>query len=182
MQIKRSHAVRPARHTLRRVPAEPDPAPIPRHATRVVLIDPAERILLLSLRSPDTGRIFWHVPGGGVEPGEDVRAAAAREVAEETGHQDLRLGPEIWHRRHVYTWRQVRYDQSERWFLARVDHFEPDGAGRTDEEQADMLQARWWTLDELQRATDLMSPRDLAARLTTLLTEGPPATPQDISG
>jgi 8-oxo-dGTP pyrophosphatase MutT (NUDIX family) len=159
------------------VPADAKTTPIPRDATRVVLIDQADRILLLSLRSPDTRRVFWHAPGGGIEAGEDARTAAAREVAEETGLTGLRLGPEIWHRRHVYTWRGITYDQRERWFSARVAHFDPDRAGMTDEEQVDVLQARWWSLDELQRCTDLMSPRDLVALLTTLLVDGPPPAP-----
>jgi 8-oxo-dGTP pyrophosphatase MutT (NUDIX family) len=156
------------------------PIPIARAAARVVLLDEADRILLLSLRNPDTGRVFWHVPGGGVEAGEDVRSAAAREVAEETGLRDLRLGPEIWHRRHIYTWRRARYDQRERWFLARVTHFEPDRAGITDAEQVDVLQARWGSLHELASCTDDLSPRSLAVHLTALLTDGPPAAPIEI--
>ena len=155
-------------------------APVPRAAARVVLLDPSDRILLLSLRNPDSGRVFWHVPGGGVEPGEDVRGAATREVAEETGLRGLRLGPEIWQRRHVYTWRGARYDQSERWFLGRVPHFEPTRAGMTDAEQVDVLQARWWSLEELRGTDDDLSPRTLVIHLTALLADGPPATPIQI--
>jgi 8-oxo-dGTP pyrophosphatase MutT (NUDIX family) len=155
-------------------------APIPRRATRVVLLDPADRILPLAFRHPGTGAAFWHAPGGGVEAGEDAHAAAIREVAEETGLRDVGLGPEIWHRRHVYTWRDVRYDQRERWFLARVAHFTPDGSGMTDEEKVDVLHVRWWSLDELRRTPDELSPRDLAALLTALLAEGPPPAPIEI--
>ena len=155
-------------------------APTPRAATRVVLLDPADRILLLSLRSPTTGRVFWHVPGGGIEPGEDARVAAAREVAEETGLRNVQLGPEIWHRRHVYTWRDARYDQSERWFLARVPPFTPTRAGMTEAEQIDVLQARWWTLNELQETSEALSPRELAVYLADLLADGPPETPTEI--
>jgi 8-oxo-dGTP pyrophosphatase MutT (NUDIX family) len=38
---------------------------------------------VLMQRRDDTGR--WGLPGGGVEPGESVRAAVVREVREETG-------------------------------------------------------------------------------------------------
>ncbi|MDA1276795.1 MAG: NUDIX domain-containing protein [Verrucomicrobia bacterium] len=44
----------------------------------------AERKVLLEKRS-DCG--LWGLPGGGVEPGESVHAAAAREVREETGFE-----------------------------------------------------------------------------------------------
>lgn len=62
----------------------PDPATaIP--AVSVALVDPLRRRVLLGQRrtAPYGGR--WAFPGGKVAPGEDMRAAAARELAEETG-------------------------------------------------------------------------------------------------
>lgn len=41
--------------------------------------------LLLVKRGHEPGRGLWSVPGGRVEAGEEHRAAAVREVAEETG-------------------------------------------------------------------------------------------------
>ncbi len=49
-----------------------------------VIRDRAGRLLLVRRgREPGAGR--WSLPGGRVEPGETPAAAAAREVAEETG-------------------------------------------------------------------------------------------------
>lgn len=45
----------------------------------------ADRRLLLVRRGREPGRGLWAVPGGKVEAGEEVRTAARREVAEETG-------------------------------------------------------------------------------------------------
>jgi len=57
-----------------------------RHFASVFLVDPAGRLLLQerdehAAIDPDR----WGLPGGHVEPGEEVEAAAYRELAEETG-------------------------------------------------------------------------------------------------
>lgn len=128
----------------------------------------------------ETERAFWFPAGGGLEDGEDVQVAAVREVEEETGLANVPLGPEIWRRRHIFTWRGIKWDQRERWFLAQVAHFEPSGAAMTETEKAEITACRWWTLEEMESTTDELVPRDLAARLRTLLAEGPPLTPVDI--
>jgi ADP-ribose pyrophosphatase YjhB (NUDIX family) len=151
-----------------------------RHSVRVLLLDEDDRLLLFRGEEPETGNAFWFPAGGGLEDGEDVRSAAIREVAEETGLADFALGPEVWRRRHVFVWRGVRYDQRERWFMARVTHFEPHGAGMTEAEKVELTACRWWTLGEMEETTDDLVPRDLAAHLRALLTDGPPSRPVDI--
>ena len=123
---------------------------------------------------------FWFPAGGRLEEGEDARAAAVREVAEETGLNDVPLGPEVWRRRHVFTWRGEEWDQRERWFIARVEHFEPSMRGMTAAEKAEISACRWWELGEMDVTADELVPQDLAARIRRLLAEGPPPTPIDI--
>src|ERR1700744_5437966 len=112
--------------------------PVIRHAVRILLLDECDRVFLFRTVHPDTGVIFWFTPGGGIEPGEDARAAGGRELHEETGQTEIELGPEIWHRRHRFTWRGVEHDQRERWFLARAASFEPDLSNATEEERVDL--------------------------------------------
>jgi ADP-ribose pyrophosphatase YjhB (NUDIX family) len=50
-------------------------------AVSVVVPDAQGRLLMIRR----TDNSYWSIPGGGVEPGESVREAAIREVAEETG-------------------------------------------------------------------------------------------------
>lgn len=47
---------------------------------------------LVAHRSPDSGS-YWHAIAGGVEHGEDWRAAALRELWEETGLEGAELQP-----------------------------------------------------------------------------------------
>jgi 8-oxo-dGTP pyrophosphatase MutT (NUDIX family) len=151
-----------------------------RHSVRVLLLDEEDRLLLFRGEEPETRAGFWFPAGGGVAEGEDVRAAAAREVAEETGLVAVPLGSEVWRRRHVFTWRGVRWDQRERWFMARVQHFEPDGVAMTEAEKAELTDCRWWTLEALDATAERLVPRDLAMRLRGLLTDGPPQTPIEV--
>lgn len=150
-----------------------------RHSVRVLLLDEEGRLLLLRAEDAENGP-FWFPVGGGLEDGEDAPTAAAREVAEETGLKEFMLGPEVWTRRHVFTWRGVKWDQRERWYMARVAHFEPDRSAMTHEEKTDLADFRWWSLMDMEATDDRLTPRDLPARLRLLLVEGPPPTPIEV--
>lgn len=50
--------------------------------------------VLLVRRATEPGRGLWSLPGGRVEPGEDARACALREVREETGLR-VAIGDEL---------------------------------------------------------------------------------------
>jgi 8-oxo-dGTP diphosphatase len=68
-----------------------------------------DRILLTRLASRISADERWHLPGGGVDHGEDPRDALVREIREETG-----LSAEVGETAHVYSahrpsmWRQGR--------------------------------------------------------------------------
>jgi ADP-ribose pyrophosphatase len=52
----------------------------------VVAVTDTGRVILARMFRPGPGRILLELPGGGVEPGEDIEAAACRELLEETGY------------------------------------------------------------------------------------------------
>lgn len=52
----------------------------------VIAVTGDERVVLLRQFRPGTNRVCLEIPGGMIEPGEDPCAAAARELAEETGY------------------------------------------------------------------------------------------------
>src|SRR4051794_6467454 len=110
------------------------PRPVVRNAARVLLLDPDDRVLLVLGGDPadPAAGTWWITPGGGVEPGEDARAAALREAFEETGHrvEDLR-GP-VARRSSVFPFDGRLIEQREQYFVARVPAFEPVSKGWTE--------------------------------------------------
>jgi 8-oxo-dGTP pyrophosphatase MutT (NUDIX family) len=161
--------------------AEPDPdAPAGttawRRSARIVLADPAGRVLLLHCTDPGRPESkFWITPGGGVEDGEDLRATAVRELAEETGLRasaDRLVGP-AWRRRVSFPFDGVDYHGEEWYFLARVPQSDVAAVsyeGFTDLEVRTIDSHRWWTHRELLATSEQVYPEELADLLPGLLT------------
>ncbi|HEX3590178.1 MAG TPA: NUDIX domain-containing protein [Pseudonocardiaceae bacterium] len=163
--------------------AEPDPdagshtATPPRRSARIILADPAGRVLLFHGTDPGRpGASFWFTPGGGVEDGEDLRATAVRELKEETGlgtTEDRLVGP-TWIRRVSFPFDSGFYHGEEWFFLARATQADTElvsYVGFTDEETEIIDQHRWWTHRELKDTTDVVYPEQLAEFLPALLGE-----------
>jgi 8-oxo-dGTP pyrophosphatase MutT (NUDIX family) len=160
-----------------------EPLPV-RHAARVLLIDASDRLLLFrSHVSPRHGHAFWFPVGGAVESGESHEAAVVREAFEETGLAGLELGPEIARRRFIFHWENVSWDADERWWLARVAHFEPVFEGMEENELDYTTACRWLSLEELaavQSAGDALVPANLLDFLPDLLAGRYPAQPLEV--
>ncbi len=145
-----------------------------RPTARVLLPDARDRILLMKGRFPSdpTGSGAWFTVGGGVEPGETAREAAAREVAEETGFADVEFGPLICRREAVYPDGQQRpWRFSESYFSARCVGGEVSRAGWHALERQLIDDIRWWTLDELMATDEPVFPERLTELLRQILTE-----------
>ncbi|WP_330173376.1 NUDIX hydrolase [Streptomyces sp. NBC_01498] len=149
-----------------------------RKVSRVVLLDPYDRILLMHGYEPgDPTKEWWFTPGGGLEGDETRQEAALRELAEETGITEVELGPVLWHRTCSFPFDGRRWDQDEWYFLARTAQTDTNAEGQTELERRSVAGSRWWTSAELSTTRETVYPTRLAGLLRTLLDEGPPGAP-----
>ena len=156
--------------------------PIDRPAARLLVIDSADRVLLMCwenalVRSP-TGRV-WITPGGGVDAGETYEQAAIRELREETGLEGVPLGQCVWTREHTFQFGSVMLRQLERFYVVRTDGVPLTRDGWTDDEQRSIAEMRWWTADEIAASDEWFAPRNLATLLPPILTGHCPPEPID---
>lgn len=138
------------------------PLPI-RRAARVILLDPADRVLLMRYDQPPPNGRHWATPGGGAQDGEDYPAAALRELAEETGWTDITLQAEVLRRDYDMDYAGTMVHQDERLYLARTDLPEREITGVAAMHAADGIAAwRWWSLAELDATGEQVWPPGLA--------------------
>lgn len=128
-----------------------------RSAVRVILVDGEGRTLLF--RSIDA---YWFTPGGGLDEGEDLEAAARRELREEVGLEVGSLGDPLGSEQIEFVFEGRRIVQFQTYFRVRLEGVhEVTSPGFTEEELRGVTAHRWWTREEILGSSELIYPAHL---------------------
>jgi 8-oxo-dGTP pyrophosphatase MutT (NUDIX family) len=135
---------------------------VDRRAARVLLVDGGGRVLLFRGHDPvrpEKGS-WWFTVGGGLDEGETTRAAAVRELFEETGLavDPASLAGPVHREVADFSLAGTDYRQDNEFFVATVGAHDVVTVGFTDLEEQFVLEHRWWSPAELRATTDTVYP------------------------
>ncbi len=147
-----------------------------RTAGRVFLLNPEGLILLIRFEFPQSNGTlhFWATPGGGVEAGESILAAAQRELREELGIHPALIGP-VHHGGGVFEYEGELVENQDVFYAARWTGTTPTLIGRTALERTAMKSVHWWSDTDLRSTSDTVYPAGLADLLPHITSHLKPA-------
>ena len=90
----------------------------------------------------------WDLPKGKLDPGEDIKACAIREVMEETGIRDLTIGNLIIVTTHSYEENGMNMQKETHWFEMKASTV--DNSTLTPQLEEDIEKIEWVSLENLE--------------------------------
>lgn len=121
----------------------------------------------------------WLTPGGGIQAGETLAVAAARELGEEVGLYVTAddLGDPVAYTAGYADLGWAAGDFRDEFFYLRVNRHDVDTSRMEDLEMSVHAGERWWSVGELATTDEIVYPYALVPLLTDLLVGRRPAAP-----
>ena len=142
-----------------------------RPTARILLINPQNEVLLYKTHFDPEVKLppRWLTPGGGIDEGETELQAAIRELFEETGMriQESDLAGPVLVASGTWLWGDDIHSHTytDTIFSYQVETFIPDTSGFTKDELRDVLEIKWWNIQELLDSGEQLAPHELASWL-----------------
>jgi len=128
---------------------------IERYAARLLIRASSGRVLMLRV-APSFRDAFWVTPGGGLDDGETMLDAVARELYEEVGRDDLPIGACVSTRHVEYEWEDWHVRQHEQTFLEEAPNEFKAKVLHPDEEP--IVGWAWFSAEECERSPMTCTP------------------------
>jgi 8-oxo-dGTP pyrophosphatase MutT (NUDIX family) len=150
-----------------------------RHAARALLLHD-NKLLLMHVCLPD--RSFWCTIGGGMDPGETVEEAIRRETFEETGFtdNDVTWVKPVWWGEHAHKHHGIDTMHRTTFVLGYALHTTVNPAALTASEKSHVKEFRWWPVEEIATAVELIFPASMIEHIKPLLRGEIPPSPLQI--
>ena len=140
-----------------------------RRSARVLLFDPAGRVLLIRfvVMCSAVEFCFWLTPGGEIESGEMPIAAAVRELREELGLELPVVGPDR-EEANCFEHEGEMRENLDFFFHAECAVDAPRLVGLTEEEIRVMREIRWWRAEEIAASEERFFPVDIVEQMLSV--------------
>ncbi|TCT19959.1 ADP-ribose pyrophosphatase YjhB (NUDIX family) [Melghiribacillus thermohalophilus] len=145
-----------------------------RKSARAILMNEKNEILLFKFIFKDVvdEKILWVTPGGGLKDGESFEEALMRELEEETGLADLKIGDWIWTRKIEIKGKSGKFLSHEQYYVVQIGEVRDSISleKMTNHEKDTVMDVSWMNVEQLREIPESeLAPPDLAELIETLI-------------